>query len=64
MLQALGSRVDVFARGPRLLDGFEVELTEQLTEDYRQAGVHFHFGHRLAAVEASRWRHQSARGGR
>ncbi len=52
MLQALGSRVEVFVRGPRLLDGFEVELTDQLTEDYRQAGVHFHFGHRLAAAEA------------
>lgn len=52
VLQALGSRVEVFVRGPRLLDGFEVELTDQLTEDYRQAGVHFHFGHRLAAVEA------------
>lgn len=53
VLQALGSRVEVFVRGPRLLDGFEVELTDQLTEDYRQAGVHFHFGHRLAAVEAA-----------
>lgn len=52
VLQALGSRVEVFVRGPRLLDGFEVELTDQLTEDYRQAGVHFQFGHRLAAVEA------------
>ena len=52
VLQALGSRVEVFVRGPRLLDGFEQELTDQLTEDYRQAGVHFHFGHRLAAVEA------------
>lgn len=52
VLQALGSRVEVFVRGPRLLDGFEVELTDQLTEDYRQAGLHFHFGHRLAAVEA------------
>lgn len=52
VLQALGSRVEVFVRGPRLLDGFEVELTDQLTEDYRQSGVHFHFGHHLAAVEA------------
>ena len=53
VLQALGSRVEVFARGPRLLDGFEVELTDLLTEDYRQAGVHFHFGHRIKAVEAA-----------
>ena len=53
VLQALGSRVEVFVRGPRLLDGFEAELIEQLTEGYRQAGVHFHFGHRLAAVEAA-----------
>ncbi|MGH8077374.1 MAG: glutathione-disulfide reductase [Lysobacter sp.] len=53
VLQALGSRVEVFVRGPRLLDGFEVELTDQLTEDYRQAGVHFHFGHRVIGVEGA-----------
>jgi len=53
VLQALGSRVEVFARGPRLLEGFDLDLTDQLTEDYRQAGVHFHFGHRLEAVQSA-----------
>ncbi|RDZ29180.1 glutathione-disulfide reductase [Lysobacter silvisoli] len=50
LLQALGSRVDLLVRG-RLLDGFDVELVEQLAEDYRHAGVHIEFGHHLAAVE-------------
>ncbi len=53
MLQALGSRVGMFVRKPHLLDDFDAELTAQLAEDYRQAGVHLHFDHRLAAVEAS-----------
>ncbi|MEG3792622.1 glutathione-disulfide reductase [Lysobacter sp. CCNWLW3] len=50
LLQALGSRVDLLVRG-KLLDGFDVELVEQLAQDYRHAGVHVQFGHRLAAVE-------------
>jgi glutathione reductase (NADPH) len=51
VLQALGSAVDVFARGERLLSGFDAELSELLAEDYRQSGVHIHFGHRVHAVE-------------
>ena len=51
LLQALGSRVDLLVRG-KLLDGFDAELVEQLAEDYRQAGVHLQFRHRLAAVES------------
>lgn len=51
MLQALGSRVDLFARGTRLLREFDQELTEHLAEDYRQSGVRLHFDHRLVAVE-------------
>ena len=50
LLQALGSRVDVLVRG-KLLDGFDAELVEQLAEDYRHAGVHVQFDHRLAGVE-------------
>jgi len=51
VLQALGSRVEMFVRGPRLLTEFDDELTGQLTEDYRQAGVHVHFGHATGALE-------------
>ncbi|WP_119717649.1 glutathione-disulfide reductase [Cognatilysobacter tabacisoli] len=51
VLQALGSRVEMFVRGPRLLDGFDPELTELLAEDYRQAGVHVHLGAACGAVE-------------
>lgn len=51
VLQALGSRVEVFGRGGRLLEGFDAELAAQLAEDYRQAGVQLHFGYGLEAVE-------------
>jgi glutathione reductase (NADPH) len=51
VLQALGSAVEVFVRGQRLLNGFDTELTDLLAEDYRQSGVHIHFNHRLQAVE-------------
>ena len=51
VLQALGSAVEVFARGERLLNSFDAELTELLAEDYRQSGVRIHFKHRLQAVE-------------
>ncbi|MGH8079764.1 MAG: FAD-dependent oxidoreductase, partial [Lysobacter sp.] len=39
VLQALGSRVEVFARGSRFLEGFDAELTAQLADDYCQSGV-------------------------
>lgn len=52
VLQALGSAVEVFARGERLLNSFDAELTELLAEDYRQSGVRIHFNHRLQAVES------------
>src|SRR5690606_6147536 len=45
VLQALGSRVDLFVRGQRLMDSFDAELTAMLAEDYRQAGIHLHPGH-------------------
>jgi glutathione reductase (NADPH) len=51
VLQALGSRVEVFVRGDRLLAGFDAELAAVLAEDYRQAGVHLQFGYGLEAVE-------------
>lgn len=52
VLQALGSRVELFARGPRLLEGFDHELTGQLADDYAQSGVRLHFGHAVAALQA------------
>ncbi len=52
VLQALGSQVELFARGPRLLESFDHELTAQLADDYRQNGVRLHFGHPVAALEA------------
>lgn len=52
VLQALGSRVEMFVRGPRLLREFDHEVAAQLAEDYRQSGVRLHFDHRLVAVEA------------
>ena len=51
MLQALGSRVDVFVRGARPLAGFDPELVDQLVEDYRQAGVAIHMDFEVAALE-------------
>ncbi len=51
VLQALGSRVEVFGRGDRLLAGFDAEVAAQLAEDYRQAGVQLHFGYGLESVE-------------
>jgi glutathione reductase (NADPH) len=51
VLQALGSQVELFARGSRLLNSFDAELGELLAEDYRQSGVHLHFGHQLQSLE-------------
>jgi len=51
VLQALGSQVELFARGARLLNSFDAELSELLAEDYRQSGVHLHFGYCLQALE-------------
>ena len=51
LLQALGSRVDLYVRGDRLLNGFDHELATQLAEDYRQSGIRLNFGHSVAALE-------------
>ena len=51
VLQALGSAVSVFVRGQRLVDSFDAQLTAQLAEDYRQAGIHIHFSCSVDAVE-------------
>ncbi|MBD9368595.1 glutathione-disulfide reductase [Xanthomonas sp. XNM01] len=51
VLQALGSHVSMFVRGPRLLQAFDAELAIQLGEDMRQHGVRLHFDHQLQALE-------------
>ncbi len=50
MLQALGSRVEVFVRGSSPLAAFDGELVAQLVEDYRQAGIHIHMGCEVTAL--------------
>ena len=50
VLQALGSKVELFVRGQHLLDSFDRELTDELTENLRQHGIHCHFGHRIASL--------------
>ncbi|MDH5832535.1 glutathione-disulfide reductase [Luteimonas kalidii] len=51
VLQALGSRVDIFARSERLLGHADAELAQRLQENYRHQGIGMHFGYRLAAIE-------------
>lgn len=51
VLQALGSRVELFVRGQRLMESFDAELTGILAEDYRQAGIRLHPGHEARMFE-------------
>jgi len=51
VLQALGSRVTLRVRGPRLLDGFDADITAQLAEDYRHHGVDIRFGTGTQALD-------------
>jgi glutathione reductase (NADPH) len=51
VLQALGSQVELFVRGQRLLDSFDRDLSAELLEDARQHGIHARFGYSLAGVE-------------
>jgi glutathione reductase (NADPH) len=51
VLQMLGSQVDLLVRGTRLLEQFDVELGDQLAEEYRHAGVHIRFGTDIHALE-------------
>jgi glutathione reductase (NADPH) len=50
VLQALGSRVEVFVRGDRLLGGFDADISRQLGEDLRQQGLRLHFDHALRGL--------------
>jgi glutathione reductase (NADPH) len=51
VLQALGSRVELFVRGQRLMESFDAELAGMLAEDYRQAGIRLHPGHEARMFE-------------
>ena len=51
LLRMLGSEVELFARGERLLHGFDRELVERLQENYHQSGIALHLAHDLAALE-------------
>ena len=51
VLQALGSKVEIFVRGSRLLDSFDVELSDELAENLRQHGIHCHFADPIVAIE-------------
>ncbi len=51
VLQALGSRVEIFARGQRLLDGFEEEVTSALQDNLRHHGARLHFGFEANALQ-------------
>lgn len=51
VLQALGSNVELFVRGERVLGYFEAELATRLEENYRQSGVTLHHGFAPAGVE-------------
>lgn len=51
VLQALGSRVTLRVRGPRLLEGFDPDITAQLAEDYRHHGVDLRFSTATQALD-------------
>ncbi|HET6397615.1 MAG TPA: FAD-dependent oxidoreductase, partial [Pseudoxanthomonas sp.] len=51
VLQRLGSRVEVFARGPRLLSEMDAEVVAQLQEDMRSHGVRLHLEAPVHALE-------------
>jgi glutathione reductase (NADPH) len=51
MLRALGSEVELFVRGPRLLQDFDAELVERLQENYHQAGIALHLGRDVRGLE-------------
>ncbi|HST45044.1 MAG TPA: glutathione-disulfide reductase [Luteimonas sp.] len=52
ILQALGSRVEMFVRGPCLLDGFDGELSAVLEGNMHQDGIAIHAGYQLAGLVA------------
>lgn len=50
VLQALGSRVSLIVRQPRLLAAFDREITAHLAESFRQAGIDLQLGQSATAL--------------
>ncbi|MET0548396.1 MAG: glutathione-disulfide reductase [Xanthomonas sp.] len=50
LLQALGSRVELYVQGERLLERFDAELAGQLADNLHHQGVRLHFGYRASAL--------------
>ena len=53
VLQALGSRVELFVRGDRLLNGFDADISTQLAADLRQQGLRLHFDREVGSLGGS-----------
>ena len=53
VLQALGSRVEMYVRGERLLTDFDADIADQLAADLRQQGVRLHFDHPVGGLAGS-----------
>ena len=51
VLQALGSQVELFVRGPCLLQSFDRDLTLQLAENLHQQGIRLFFDTAVTALE-------------
>lgn len=51
VLQALGCRAEVFARGERLLQQMEADVVEQLQQNYRHLGIGLHLGYGLESLQ-------------
>lgn len=56
VLQALGSAVEVFARGPRLLPAMDAEMVTRLQDDLRRHGVRLHLQAPVRALEDAQGR--------
>lgn len=63
VLQALGSRVTLLVREPRLLRDFDAEISERLAEHMRQAGVRLHVSTPVCALQRQADGSTQVRGG-
>ncbi len=50
VLQALGGRAEIFARGGRLLKQMDADVVEQLQDNYRHLGIGLHLDYHLREV--------------
>lgn len=56
LLRALGAEVTMLVRGARLLDGFDAELADALTAQYRASGIEVCFGTTVDGLASDRGR--------